>query len=376
MATSLSAIRDALSCNRITLLLWFSSVFVFISGCSLLNTDEERIEVPKAPDPYAVWLITESEVLDDRTGRDGIPSIDRPGFNPAAFSAYLDQHRRVIGININGDLRAYPHQILDWHEVVNDEVGGRPVAITLSPHSGSSIAWDRSNSGFATEFGVAGLMFRNNVILYDRQTESYWPQMRMGAVTGSRINQPAETYMVVETSLENWRNMYPNSQILNTSTGYARSYEGYAYGYNYDTDDLQVIYPITHIDNRLPRKTRLHGILKQQPALDDVSARLYKIEDFGEGISLITDRIGTKEFILAGSTSYDFVSALSGHSAMEACSILNLCRTPSRLFSPTTKVISGISSDTLSKDPARENALCRRWPTPPISLHGPITFPV
>lgn len=278
-------------------------------SCSLLNTDEETIEVPDAPDPYAVWLITESEVLDDRSGRDGIPSIDRPQFNPAAFSAYLEQHRRVIGININNDLRAYPHQILDWHEVVNDEVGGRPVAVTLSPHSGSSIAWDRSNSGFAVEFGVAGLMFRNNVILYDRQTESYWPQMRLGAVTGSRINQPVEPYMVVETTLQTWRDMFPNSQVLNTSTGYARSYDGYAYGYNYDTDDLRVIYPITHIDKRLPRKTRLHGILKQQPALDDVTARIYKIDDFGEGISLITDRIGTKEFILAGSASYDLVSA-------------------------------------------------------------------
>jgi hypothetical protein len=93
-------------------------------------------------------------------------------------------NRRVTGVRIGNDFRAYPHKILDWHEIINDEIGGKPVAITFCPLTGTSIGIERSLEGSPVEFGVSGFLFRNNLILYDRISESYWSQMQLRSIGG------------------------------------------------------------------------------------------------------------------------------------------------------------------------------------------------
>lgn len=132
------------------------------------------------------WLVPEYEVLDGGPGRDGIPSIDNPKFAPAHEIDFIPDSRRVIGVKHHDEIRAYPIQILDWHEIVNDDYNGTSVAVTYCPLSATGIAWiPREGS----EFGTSGRIFRNNLVAYDRQTGSFWVQMRLRAVNGPRIGE-------------------------------------------------------------------------------------------------------------------------------------------------------------------------------------------
>lgn len=250
------------------------------------------------------WLISRSEVFDGGPGKDGIPSVDLPQFASVAETTYVPDDRRVIGIKIGNDIRAYPHQILDWHEIVNDEVGGVPIALTFCPLTGTASAWNREVDGAVTEFGVSGLIFRNNLVPYDRATDSNWSQMRLQSVNGSNIGKDIQTYQVVETTWETWKNMYPESRVLTRDTGFSRSYQSFTYGPDYSTNPSQILFPIRNEDDRLGRKDRVHGIF-----LPGSDPKVYPLDLFMAGIQLIEDRIEGIDYLIVGSAQDDFAAA-------------------------------------------------------------------
>ncbi len=136
---------------------------------------------------FSKTAIDFSEILSGGPPKDGIPSIDEPIFRPASAVKNLAATEPVIRLEINGDLRAYPLQILTWHEIVNDTVGGLPVAVTYCPLCNSALVFDRTVEGEPTTFGTTGKLRNSDLVMYDRQTESWWQQFTGEAIVGERI---------------------------------------------------------------------------------------------------------------------------------------------------------------------------------------------
>ncbi len=181
------------------------SLSILVFSCSLF---EEGPSDFQAVNLFPEWLIPSDQVFDGGPGRDGIPALENPEMINAALATYLNPEDLVIGIKMGDDVRAYPHKILDYHEIINDQVGSeiidgqlstKQLAITYCPLTGSAIAWGREFGGQTTTFGVSGLLFQTNLMPFDRLTESTWSQMRLDCVNGTLIGTRAETYQVVET---------------------------------------------------------------------------------------------------------------------------------------------------------------------------------
>jgi hypothetical protein len=176
-------------------------------------------------------LVPESELVSGGPGRDGIPALDRPvvvtadeGDEMYAPSAL------VLGVVAGGEARAYPHGILWWHEIVNDVLGGVPVVVSHCPLTGSGMIYDPRIGAQELNFGVSGLLFDNNLVLFDRATESLWSQMRVQAVCGSLASTRPPLRPVVQTTWAAWRAWHPDTTVLSTNTGFARNYAQYPYG--------------------------------------------------------------------------------------------------------------------------------------------------
>lgn len=286
--------------RQLTILL----LMLFISGCTG-STDSDS----GSPGEEEAWLIPEEEVFDGGPGKDGIPSIDRPNFSSVDEADFIPDERKVLGVKIDDEVRAYPHQILDWHEIVNDQIGDSALAITFCPLTGTGIGWNRTINGQATEFGVSGLLFRNNLIPYDRATDSGWSQMQMRGVLGTHSGRSTETINVIETTWSTWKLMYPESQVLTTDTGFNRNYEGYAYGRSYSTDHSNILFPVKNEDDRLEDKVLVHGVIANETADENATARVYELRKFGEDITVIQDQLGGKDIVLVGSSDLDFAAS-------------------------------------------------------------------
>ena len=248
------------------------------------------------------WSIPSDEVFDGGPGKDGIPSVDDPKFALTTATDYLGDNDLVLGIQIGNEIKAYTHPVLDWHEIVNDEIGGVPVAITYCPLTGTGIGWDRTIDGEVTEFGVSGLLYNSNLIPYDRKTDSNWSQMANECVNGNLLNTPIQTHLMVETTWKTWKEMFPNSQVLTTDTGINRNYGTYPYGSYRTSGSLN--FPISITDDRLHVKERVLGVLING------NAKAYQFEKFeGEDIGVIEDSFEGKNLVIVGSEEKNFMVA-------------------------------------------------------------------
>lgn len=166
-----------------------------------------------------------SEIFSGGPPKDGIPAIDKPAFDSvAAADKWLKPKEPVILFERNGDVRAYPLQILIWHEIVNDKVGGVPATITFCPLCNTAIAFDRRLDGRVLDFGTTGNLRFSDLVMYDRQTESWWQQITgeaiVGELTGKRL-----TYLPAQIiSWETFKSNFPQGKVLNRDTGHYRSY--------------------------------------------------------------------------------------------------------------------------------------------------------
>ncbi|WP_281193541.1 DUF3179 domain-containing protein [Halorubrum sp. F4] len=165
------------------------------------------------------------ESLSGGVGVDGIPSIDHPSFAPIRETSLVDDIP-VFGVVRDGEAKAYPQYVLVYHEIVNDTVGGDPVAVTYCPLTGTAQGFERGG----TTFGVSGQLVNSNLVMYDRETESWWPQMLAAGIDGPLRGETLREFRVVWTTLGEWREAYPDSRLLTDDTGHARRYESDPYG--------------------------------------------------------------------------------------------------------------------------------------------------
>lgn len=282
-------------------------IYVLLLGLASVGGCSEALDpAPDAPltggsqDPPPQWLIPEHRVFDGGPGKDGIPSIDQPVFvSVEEAGAWLQAQDLVTGLRIGEEVRAYPHAILDWHEIVNDSVGGEAVAIAYCPLTGTSTCWSRHlRLGFTT-FGVSGLLFNTNLIPYDRETDSHWSQLLNKAVEGPEQGQQADLYPLVETTWETWKMIFPDSKVLSRQTGFDRPYGEYPYG-DYKTAQTRLFFPVVPVDQRIPLKERVLGIQI------DEKARVYRLGAFGDSISVFHDRFQDKRLVVAGSRAQNW----------------------------------------------------------------------
>ena len=279
------------------------------------NQDNEPVPPRSGNNTYgsSSWTIPVNEVFDGGPGKDGIPSLLNPEMISASSATYLSDDALVIGYKNGDDIRAYPHAILDWHEIINDEINEHPVAITYCPLTGTGIGWEREINGEITTFGVSGLLYNSNLIPYDRLTDSNWSQMLLESVNGQLVREEVSTFQVIETTWKTWKKWYPQTRVNSTNTGFQRDYERYPYG-NYKDNDL-LIFPVANEDDRLHPKKRVLGVITEN------TAKAYQFESFPEP-SLIEDELSGKKIIVVGSKTDNYLFAY--HSETENGQILNL----------------------------------------------------
>lgn len=200
------------------------------------------------------------------SGFDAIQALETAEFSPVdnlpndpENPFYLVNEDLVIVVSINGETKAYPHIILDWHEIINDVVGGVPVSVTYCPLTGTAKVWERSGNSPNFSFGVSGLLYNSNVLPFDRETESFWTQLEGECVYGDRLGQQLSIVPSVETTWGSLKLVGISAMIMTENTGIARDYRQYPYG-NYKTSNL-ISYPVAFNDDRLHSKERVFSIL-------------------------------------------------------------------------------------------------------------------
>lgn len=174
---------------------------------------------------FAIASVDFGELRSGGPPRDGIPSIDAPQFvSQAAAAEWLAGNEPVIALEIDGDARAYPLQILTWHEIANDTVGDVPVAVTFCPLCNAAVVFDRRLDGEIYEFGVSGLLRNSDLVMYDRTTESLWQQFTGAAIIGDLTGRQLEFVPSTLISFADFQAAYPDGTVLSRETGFDRQY--------------------------------------------------------------------------------------------------------------------------------------------------------
>jgi hypothetical protein len=275
-----------------TLIISTLAFLIFISSCQ----DEEMNNNP--PMGSNEWLVPMNEVLDGGPGKDGIPAIDNPVFVNVPDIQYLNDNDLVLGFADGEDVRAYPHPILDWHEIVNDDTQNHSIAVIYCPLTGTGIGWDRMVKNTKTTFGVSGLLYNSNIIPYDRLTDSNWSQLMLLSINGELISTRPKSYSLIETSWKSWKQMYPNSKVLSTRTGFNRNYGRYPYG-NYKSS-TSLIFPVNHSDDRLHPKERVLALFIGDKLL------AFTFDSFQNDLSVVND-----DFVVVGSRDLNLMVAFN-----------------------------------------------------------------
>ena len=221
--------------------------------------------------------------------KDGIPSIDEPIF-ASSDAEFVSDSDTVIGLEINGEAKAYPLFIMVWHEIVNDEVGGVPVAVTYCPLCYTNQVFKRVIDDQTVEFGTSGKLYNSNLLMYDRLTDSYWSQALGTAVKGELTGQTLEIIPFDVITWGDWKILHPDSVVLTTQTGHTRAYGADPYG-NYYTDN-RIMFPIENTDDRMHPKEIILGF-----HIDEIY-KAYKQFELQNNI-IINDQIGNTPILLA-----------------------------------------------------------------------------
>lgn len=199
-------------------------------------------------------LIPVKQILSGGPGKDGIPALTYPKMETSeAADHWLKNNDRVLGIVIDGKARAYPIRIMNWHEIANDRIGQHGFVISYCPLCGSGMAFDSND-----HFGVSGMLYQSDVLLYDKKSQSLWSQLMMQAITGSRTGEKLQSLPIEHSTWQTWKKAHPNTSVLSRHTGYYRDYSRNPYtGYE---DVSNTYFPVYHHDNRLAAKTWVIGL--------------------------------------------------------------------------------------------------------------------
>lgn len=281
--------------------------------------------------------------------KDGIPALTNPDFIKASEADYLTDSEPVFGVEINGDVRAYPYRIMDWHEMFNDVIGGVPVSLAYCTLCGSGILFDSRVKGRDEPFvfGSSGLLYRSNKLMYDQQTHSLWNQFTgrpvVGELTGSGIE--LKILPVVTTTWGQWKKQNPMTKVLSLKTGFRRDYKpGRAYSNYFNSPDL--MFPALTNDKRLDPKDQVFGL-----RITGVE-KAWPLQSF-KGGKVINDRVGVLELVLVGDTDSSTVRAYrsEGRHFEKQDSDLNTIKHDGKLWKVTEHALSGPDGENLSRLP-------------------------
>lgn len=247
--------------------------------------------------------IPDDEILSGGPGKDGIPSIDYPKFVSARDAGFLSDDEIGLGLKIGNDIRFYPYQTLVWHEIVNDEVNKVPVAVTYCPLCRTGVVYERTVDGETVEFGVSGLLWKSNLLMYNRtDDESLWSQVLGRAVKGPHTGQTLEIVSSDTVKFGDWKSKYPRTKVLSRDTGVSRLYGTDPYGSYYTNEDVS--FGATFDDDRLHPKeyvlgVEVNGVFKAYVA--DAIPEGTSTDDFkGKLISLTKSSIGEVRMSVEG----------------------------------------------------------------------------
>ena len=221
-------------------------------------------EASPPPSDAAQWetdfskrLVPLEEFQSGGPPKDGIPAIDAPSYTPASEVDFLEDREPVILLTVEGESRAYPLQILTWHEIVNTRLGDTPVAVTFCPLCNTAIAFDRRVDGEVLDFGTTGKLRDSDLVMYDRQTESWWQQFSGEALVGDLMGKELRQLPARIVSWREYRSTHPSGLVLNRDTGFVRDYGNNPYpGYD-DVASSPIFAARNEDDRRLPPKERV-----------------------------------------------------------------------------------------------------------------------
>jgi len=223
------------------------------AGAVRASPDDWRAAWPKTD--FTRHSVPFDEIVDGGPPKDGIPSIDAPRFVPAAATHELAATEPVIDLTIGSDARAYPLRILIWHEIVNDTVGGVPVAVTYCPLCNAAVVYDRRVAGEAVTFGTTGKLRNSDLVMYDRATESWWQQFLGEAIVGARTGQRLRILPARLSSWERFAARHPDGRVLVPTDPALRryganpyvGYDGKAFPFLYRGDYPEGIAPMARV---------------------------------------------------------------------------------------------------------------------------------
>ena len=270
-------------------------VVAIISNTQFFSSGDENVIITQIADDGIMTtngqkhIIPLEKIKSGGPPKDGIPSIDTPEFTEASQEYHVSDSDTVLGLEINGDVRAYPLSILVWHEIVNDNVGGVPVAVTYCPLCFTNQVFERVIDGQEVEFGTSGKLYNSNLVMYDRLTNSYWSQALGKAIVGELTGYELSTIPFDVIRWGDWKSLHPDSVVLTTNTGHIRAYGVDPYG-NYYTE-TRILFPVENTDDRMHPKEIILGFN------DGDVYKAYKQQDV-ESAVIINDQINNNPIFL------------------------------------------------------------------------------
>ena len=240
---------------------------------------------------FEISLVRFDEIFSGGVPRDGIPPIDDPKFTDFAEAVQFVAGREpVVALRVNGEARAYPLQILTYHEIVNDVIGGRPVAVTFCPLCNSSVVFDREVFGSVLRFGVSGNLRNSDLIMWDDLTETWWQQLTgeglVGDLAGVRLNFVPSQLI----SFDEFKAAFRGGQVLSRDTGYSRPYGRNPYS-GYDTIDGRPFLFEGRLDERLRATERVVAV-----EVGDESAA-YPFSELSS-LRVVNDEVGGEKIVV------------------------------------------------------------------------------
>lgn len=226
-------------------------------------------------------LVPSAQIHHGGPPRDGIPAIDEPKFVNADSVEFLSGDDRVLGMQRNGTAKAYPIRILNYHEIVNDEFGNDAVVVSFCPLCGTGMAFSATVRGRIHKFGVSGLLYNSDVLLYDRETESLWSQIMRKAISGEMKGTSLDQLALTHTTWRDWRERHPDTLVLSTDTGHARNYDRSPYaGYE---KTPRVFFPVNNKNAKYHPKELVMGLKIGE------QTKVYPFAELSKGPSVVND---------------------------------------------------------------------------------------
>ncbi|MBT3339078.1 MAG: DUF3179 domain-containing protein [Anaerolineae bacterium] len=240
---------------------------------------------------FSKHSVSYGDILSGGPPKDGIPAIDAPSYvSIEDANEWINDVEPIIVVEVDGEARAYPLQVLTWHEIVNDELNGKPLVVSFCPLCNTAIAFEREFDGQILDFGTTGRLRYSNLIMYDRQTETWWQQATGDGIAGDYTGEQLTFYPAALISWADFKSQYPAGDVLSKDTGFNRSYGRNPYAGYDDINQTPFLFDGVYID-KLPAMAR---VLTVELNGETVAYPYETLEEMGA----INDEVGGEEIVV------------------------------------------------------------------------------